>query len=327
MQIIRGLINLHSTTLHSGTIVTIGNYDGIHLGHQAILNTVKQLASHYALPSVLITFEPQPREYFLNKRHTEAGKHQGIDATTSHRLLNWREKFTLLRNYGIDKVLILAFNDTLAPLPALSFIREILVDKLHAKHIVIGEDFAFGAEQSGDIHLLQQHGKDLGFQTIPVPACCTATGQRISSTLIRRNLQHGDLSCVQQLLGRPYSVTGKIVAGDQRGSRFGVPTANVYVHHKIIPFSGVYAVRVKLCNTQQPLHGIANIGVRPTIATAIPKRLLEFHIFDFHQNIYGKTAKVEFIHKIREERKFSSLDELKEQIKRDVALTKKFNFV
>lgn len=378
MQIIRGLINLNfddaAARQQDGAIVTIGNYDGIHLGHQEILSKVRALAAQHNLPTILVTFAPQPREYFLQQRcnhhllfASDAAVSPGSAATpdaatspnavappdaitpspqpTCCRLMTWREKIMLLRDFGIDKLLILHFNDALARLPANDFVREVLAEKLHAKYVVVGEDFMFGAREGGrggDVDMLQKCEHFFGFQTISIPDF-RFDGDRVSSSLIRKSLQHGDLAAAQRFLGRPYSVMGRIIDGDKRGRDLGFPTANISVHHKIIPFSGVYAVRVWLYDlgvdsVQQklaPLHGVANIGLRPTLTSSpsfssdhpfpiTSKRLLEFHIFDFNQNIYGKIAKVEFMHKLREEQKFASLSELQQQIARDAAAASEF---
>lgn len=350
MQIIRGLINLVSTNITStirnyaalqpGTVVVIGNYDGIHLGHQTILQHARQLATVTNLKSVLITFEPQPREYFLQHHdhkhdhsyeydhHNQSNHSHSNHAATPHpyvmapcRLLSWREKITLLADSGIDYLLILQFNAALAHLSANDFVRNILVQRVHARYIIIGEDFVFGAKHSGNIALLQQQGKQWDFEVITMPAY-RVNNHRVSSSLTRKSLYHGDLATTKALLGRPYSVMGRIIAGDKRGRNLGIPTANIYVHHKIIPFAGVYAVRVWLCDdtSRALLLGVANIGFRPTVTTATvtaPKRLLEVHIFDFKQNIYGKIAKVEFMYKLRDEQKFASIEELKQQMARD----------
>jgi riboflavin kinase / FMN adenylyltransferase len=326
MQIIRGLHNLKSyqkklrqkfgkrssndndpqqqqTKINNSAIITIGNYDGFHIGHQAILQQVKALATATHFPSILVTFEPLPREYFSH-------------STTPQRLTNFREKISLLRHYGIDAILFVRFDHAFATITAPAFIEDILVKQLHAKHIVVGEDFAFGHNHLGNIQLLQQYSSKYGYTLSPIPITKIAN-HRVSSSLIRKNLQHGDLAMVQKLLGRPYSITGRIIHGDQRGRALGFPTANVAVNHKTLTFAGVYAVRVTLDN--HTINGIANIGFRPTVETQRPpKRLLEVHLFDFQQNIYGRFITVEFLHKLRSEQKFANYGSLQKQIALDV---------
>jgi len=306
MQIIRNISRFESHTKNH--IVTIGNYDGIHLGHQEILKKVSTLSQQTGLPNILITFEPLPREYFLEQ------------SMQHYRLMNLREKINTLKNYGIEKVLILRFNDELAHLSAESFITQILINKLKTKYLVVGEDFKFGHKNSGNVALLQKYSKQLNFQLTTVPLY-KIDSHRVSSTLIRKLLQHDDLATAAKLLGQQYSVLGRIIHGDHRGRELGFPTANIHLTHKIVPLAGVYAVKIhNIAN--DPLYGVANIGFRPT--TNNSKRLLEVNIFDFDQDIYHKIVKVEFIYKLRNETKFANFTLLQQQVMQDIEEAKKY---
>jgi riboflavin kinase / FMN adenylyltransferase len=306
MQIIRNITNFKATIQNH--IVTIGNYDGIHLGHQEILKKVKSLATATGLPNILITFEPHPREYF----HKHSLPH--------YRLMTWREKISILKNYAINTILILRFNATFAQLSPEDFITKILVDKLHTKYLVVGENFRFGNKNSGDINLLQKYSQKLDFQLIPVPIY-SIDNHQVSSSLIRQMLKNDALITAKKLLGRHYSVLGRVIHGDKRGRDLGFPTANIHLAHNIIPLAGVYAVKVYNIYAQ-PIYGIANIGFRPTINDK--KRLLEVHLFDFNQDIYGKIIKVEFIYKLRNEKKFANFTLLQQQIQQDLVTAQKY---
>lgn len=305
MQIIRGLQNL--IPLKKGSIVTIGNYDGIHLGHQQILRYLQQQAHQLHLTSTVITFNPQPREFF-SKNYVP------------QRLMNFREKILSLEKYAIDKVLYLHFNHYLANIPATKFIEEVLVKKLNIKYIVIGDDFAFGHQRTGTMELLKWYGVKYNFQVKTFKAI-TINDQRISSTQIRNFLAHGNLKAAQEMLGNPYYVMGRVIHGDKRGHTLGYPTANIHLKRKSVPLAGVYAVKVWGIN-KQPINGVVNVGFRPTVKNK--KRLLEVYLLDFNADIYGKILKVEFMHKLRNEIKFSSLQQLKQQIARDIVEVKNY---
>lgn len=319
MHIFRNTINSKSTA--ENRIVTIGNYDGIHLGHQEILKKVSALSTQTKLPNILITFEPHPREYFINSNN----------ATPHYRLTTWHEKISLLEQYGIETILILRFNAAIAQLSPETFIEEILIKKLRTKYLVVGEDFRFGNQNRGDINLLQKYSKQLNFQLISVPVH-KIDDHRISSSLIRQMLKNDDLTTAQKLLGRPYSVSGRVIHGDKRGRNLGFPTANIHFAHNLIPLAGVYIVKVynipiknsfsRLTQNEEPLAGIANIGFRPTINDK--KRLLEVHLLNFNQDIYGKRIKVEFIYKLRNEKKFANFALLQQQIQQDLEDAKKY---
>jgi riboflavin kinase/FMN adenylyltransferase len=294
-QLIRGIYNLSQQ--FQGCVATIGNFDGVHKGHQALLERVKQKAKILAVPSVLITFEPQPGEFF-----TKSG-------SLIPRLTRWREKFHALAACDIDAVLVLRFNKDLAELTAGAFIQKILVDGLAVKHVVVGDDFRFGKSRQGDFNFLQQAG--LSVESMP---SVTIEGERVSSTRIRLALQNKQHALVEKLLGHPYFMEGRVVYGDRRGRTMGFPTANILLHRQVTPVSGVYAVKMHGVSSQ-PLRGVANVGVRPTVDGT--RSLLEVHLFDFDQDIYKRQVKVEFCEKLRDEKRFESLDLLIEQIWRD----------
>ncbi len=297
---IRGMHNLRP--IHHGSVVTIGSYDGVHLGHQAIIEQVTEKSAQLSLPSVAVVFEPQPHEFF-----------SGDEAPA--RLMRLREKALALFDAGVDRVCCLQFNQLLRSLSAEEFVKRVLVDGLGVKYLVIGDDFRFGCDRSGDYEFLKQAGERYGFDV-----CDTRTYQvdneRVSSTRIRAALEVADFPLVRRLLGKAYTVSGHVGYGQQLGRQWNVPTANVHLRRYRSPLNGVFAVSVKLPNGETA-NGVANVGVRPTIGEKI-KPILEVHLLDFNGDLYGKMITVEFLHKLRDEQKFSSLDLLKEQIYRDI---------
>jgi riboflavin kinase/FMN adenylyltransferase len=320
MRLIRGLHNIPSD--FSGCVATIGNFDGVHLGHQAILQQLKRQGEEHHLPTVVMMFEPQPREFFAPDQ-------------APARLANMSEKLQDLASFGVDYVLCLPFNQKLRSMSADQFIQTILLDGLKIRHLIIGDDFRFGCDRTGDYQLLQQSGKQFGF-SVEDTKTFELDGQRVSSTRVRECLSAGDLAMAATLLGRPYRMSGRIGYGRQLGRTIGVPTANVILQRNKLPMTGVYAVKVAEievadCIESQALdssgkakewQGVANIGVKPTVA-GIPEPSLEVHIFDFPSleeggNIYGKRLSVEFCQKIREEQKFDGLEVLKAAIEKDM---------
>lgn len=299
MQLIRGLHNLRS--VHRGSVATIGTFDGVHLGHQAILRQLTDVARAAALPSVVIIFEPQPHEYFA--RHKAPA-----------RLMRLREKLQALHQAGVDRVLCLHFNDKLRGLTAEQFIQRVLVDGLGIRHLVVGDDFRFGCDRAGDYRLLQSAGKEQGFS---VTDTCTLSmgGERISSTRIRELLSRGDMVCAEACLGRPFSIAGRVAHGKKLGRQIGVPTANIRLQRYRSPLSGVFVISAVI--EGEEFFGVANVGVKPTLGDA-PEPLLEVHLFDFGRNIYGCPIEIRFHAKLRDERKFASLDALKTQLKDDI---------
>jgi len=299
MELIRGLHNLKSE--HRGCVATIGNFDGVHLGHQAVLGQLAEAAGRLNLPTVVITFEPQPQEYF------------GA-AADAPRLTRLREKVIALRRYSVDRVVCLPFNRTFAELSAEEFIKRLLVDGLGVKYLVVGDDFRFGYKRVGDYAMLKQAGERFGFQVVSMHSF-QVDGERVSSTRLRQALAKGEMRTAQKLLGRTYRMSGRVSRGDQLGRQLGFPTANIHLHRKATPLRGVFAVEM-FGITGEPVAGVANIGMRPTVDGT--RSLLEVHLFDFDDDIYGEHVEVVFLHKLRDEVRFASLDALKQQIALDV---------
>lgn len=295
MQIFRHTPNAR----HADSAIAIGNFDGLHLGHQALLARLLATAKTKGLMPTVMTFEPHPREFFTPEK-------------APARLSSMREKLEYFKEAGIKEVYISRFNAQFAAMSAADFMQKILRDALNANTVLVGGDFCFGAKRQGNI----QSFIDAGFDLIDFPQVAVA-GRRVSSTLVRQALAAGDLELAQIYLGRPYSVSGKVVYGAQLGRTLGFPTANIHMRHERPALTGVYAVKL------DGLAGVANLGVRPTIA-GIPKLLLEVHVFDFNGNLYDRHVHVEFFHKIRNEMKFDGLDALKTQIAKDVENAKDY---
>ena len=305
MQLIRGLSKVSQCL--SSCVLTIGNFDGVHLGHQAILRHLRQKADELNLPMAVMLFEPQPREFFLGDK-------------APARLMRLRDKLYYLKQAGVDVVIIAKFDRTFANLPAQQFIEDWLVRKLNVKFLSIGDDFKFGSKRQGNFAMLQAAGKRFGFIVEDNRSFCLDE-QRISSTAIRDALANDDLQLAENLLGKPYRIFGRVIHGNKLGRTIGFPTANVRLHRQVNPVKGVYAVKVRL-KSGEIFNGVANMGKRPTINGTI--QLLEVHLFDFSQNIYGQMVEVEFSHKIRDEIKFPSFEALKAQIEQDVKTAKAF---
>ena len=305
MELISGLHNLKSR--HQPCVATIGNFDGVHLGHQAVLGQLAEKGAALDLPTTLITFEPQPPEFFMRDK-------------APARLTSFREKFVTLNRYAIDQVLVLHFNNGLANMEAEEFIRRILIEGLNVRHLVVGDDFRFGRQRKGDFALLEQAGREHGFSVVSMTSF-RVDGERVSSTGIRSALAEGDFDRAERLLGRHYHMTGIVAHGDKRGRQWGFPTANIRMQRKVIPLRGVFAVEV-FGLEHEPVFGVANLGTRPTIDGM--RTLLEVHLFDFSDDIYGKRINVVFRHKIRDEVRFDSFEELKQQIGHDVVSAKEY---
>ena len=280
-----------------GGVITIGNFDGVHAGHQALLQQLTEHAHLKEGPSIVMTFEPQPLEYFA------AGN-------PVPRLTDWRQKFTLLAAMGVDVVLMPRFDAQFVALTARQFMQEILWEGLGIREIVTGSDFRFGKGREGTVAMLQGEPH----WSVTVLPDTRWEGERISSTRIREALQSARFDLATACLGRPFALEGRVVRGRQRGRQLGFPTANIQVRSRAVPVSGVYAVRVYGASAVLA-EGVANVGVRPTVDGT--RLLLEVHLFQFDEALYGKRLRVEFCHKLRDERRFDSLDLLKEQIGRD----------
>jgi riboflavin kinase/FMN adenylyltransferase len=305
MEVIRGLLNVREK--HRGAIVTIGNFDGVHKGHQAILKEVRARADKLKVPAMLICFEPQPKEFF-----------DLYDAPA--RLTRFREKVDLLSDQGIDYVYCVKFDEKARTMTAVEFVR-ILVEEIEISALFVGDDFRFGFDRSGDFEYLQDIGKTHHFDVINMYTI-SHDNERVSSTRIRECLAQGDFKLAESLLGYAYYISGKVIYGRQIGRTLGVPTANIQLNRYVAPITGVFAVEMLLDG--QAFPGVANVGVRPTIDNHTLKPILEVHLFDFSEDIYGETAKVVFRHKIRDEKKFAGIDALKAAIMNDIEDAKTF---
>jgi len=302
MRLLRGL---HNPSLKEAKCVaTIGNFDGVHLGHQSIIQQVVAKAEKLGVPSVVIIFEPQPLEFF-----------QGAKAPA--RLMRFREKFQALSSFGLDYVFCLKFDSKLSQLSAESFVETVLVSHLKICHLVIGDDFHFGGDRKGDFTLLKALGQLKGFSVENTPTLVEsgANSERISSTFVRALLAQSNFTAAQDVLGRAYSIAGRVIHGQKLGRQLGFPTANIALLRINVAFTGVYAVKVCLQNGEQTL-GVANIGVKPTVGDFLPS--LEVYLLDFNANIYGEHLSVTFCVKLRDEQRFENIEALKEQINKDI---------
>lgn len=280
-----------------GCVATIGNFDGVHRGHQMLLRRLRELSVETGLPACVVLFEPHPQEFFAG-------------AQAPARIMTLREKLEALARHGVEQVLCLRFSRELASMSATRFVDELLVRGLRVAYLVVGDDFRFGHQRQGDYALLQGHG---GF-AVEASMTIAVDGERASSTAVRAALAEGRFEHARHLLGNPFSFTGKVAHGDARGRQLGFPTANLRLHRTVLPLHGVYAVRVSGAG-ELPLQGVANIGARPTVGGTEPR--LEVHLFDFSGDLYGRRLRVEPLCKLRGEQKFASLEALKNQIAED----------
>ncbi|MCN4143589.1 MAG: bifunctional riboflavin kinase/FAD synthetase [Thiohalomonas sp.] len=330
MEIIRGLHNLSKQKQRC--VATIGNFDGVHSGHQYILSQLSKKARADQLPSIVITFEPQAQEFFVPQR-------------SPARLTRFRDKAEVIADCGIDKLLVIHFNESFSQLTAEHFVQQILIDKLAVNYLQVGDDFQFGKDRGGSFAILLESAKEFSFEVENTPTFAI-DNERVSSTRIRQALEAGNMDLTRQLLKRSYSMSGHVQHGAKRGRTISFPTANVPLHRETPAVSGVFSVRlwgkdlgickntidadVKETNdarrqgkyAPQGINGIANIGYRPTVDGQ--KGLLEVHLFDFKGDLYGKLVHVNFLHKIRDEMKFDSFEILKEQILKDVVEAKAY---
>ena len=301
MELIRGLHNLKN---HSSCVVTIGNFDGVHKGHQKILNKLVSLAEKKGVPSLVISFSVTPEAFF---------------GRTKAKLSSFRDKHLFLESLGIDKHLLIRFNREFSEVSAESFIGDVLVKRLGIKHCLVGDDFQFGKGRRGDFAMLKKASHRMNFIVEEVEEL-NLENNRISSSAIRGLLLKGDFRQAEEYLGRPFTISGRISHGDKRGRTIGFPTANIGIRRKISPVLGVYSVVIKVRDEEHV--GVCNIGKRPTIGGS--KVLLEVFIFNFNEEIYGEYVSIIFKQKCRDEIKFNSFDELKDQIKQDVETSKKY---
>jgi riboflavin kinase/FMN adenylyltransferase len=282
-------------------VLAIGNFDGVHIGHQTVFQRLNEQAAALNISSCVMTFEPHPREFFTPQQ-------------APVRLTSLREKLELLEATGIKKVHVCHFDAAFAAMSAEAFMADILHQALAVKRVMVGEDFRFGSKRSGDLNTLKTGGAALGFDAEPIAPVMLA-GERISSTAVRQALATGNLTLAKTLLGRDYSISGHVVHGDKLGRELGYPTANVQMHHNQPPLTGIYAVRMNgIGNSELP--GVASLGVRPTVKTN-GKPTLEVHLFDFNHDIYNQHVRVHFLRKIRDELKFANVEELKSQMRLD----------
>ena len=298
MQLIRQLSSLGSGNHQS--VVAIGNFDGVHIGHQSVIRQLRHHADQLGLPAVVLTFDPLPLEHFT-------------PGSAPARLTDFRLKLELLDQLSVDKVLCLRFGESLASLSAQAFVKDLLVDGLGIKRIIAGDDFRFGKNREGNLDLLNQAGANYGFEVIPADTF-HYNGVRVSSSLVRGYLAIGDFSHASTLLGRPYKISGRVIHGDKRGRTLGYPTANLAMKRKNSPLSGVYAVRVHGLD-DVIYDGVASIGTRPVFNG--DRVLLETYIFEFNQQIYGQRISVEFLKHLRDERDFPTVEALCEQMQKD----------
>ena len=305
MKFIRGIHNLNAQ--HHGCVLTIGNFDGVHRGHQALMGRLLEEGRKRNLPVMMMVFEPQPLELFAGE-------------SAPARLTRLREKLKYLAEIGVDSVLCVRFDHRFAALSAQSFISELLVNKLGVNYLAVGDDFRFGAGRQGDFLLLQKAGAQYGFDVVSTETFCDG-GKRISSTAVRQALAEDNLALAQSLLGHPFSISGRVVHGDALGRTLGFPTANLPLRRCVSPVKGVYAVEVHGLGPQ-PLAGVANIGTRPTVKGL--RQQLEVHLLDINMDLYGRHIDVVLKQKIRNEQRFASLDALKEQIAKDTVTARQF---
>jgi len=303
MRVFRGF----SRPVPGPTALAIGNFDGVHRGHGALLSRLVEAARQTALPPTILTFEPHPREFFAPD-------------SAPARLSTLREKLELLADAGVEQAMVCRFNAAFAALSADQFIEQVLVRGLMLRHLIVGDDFRFGKARIGNFALLQAAGARHGF-TVEAMGSVTVDGERASSSGVRRALAVGDMEHAARLLGRPYIIDGQVAHGDKVGRQLGFATANIRIKHNPLPMTGVFAVQVSGLG-EKPLPGVANLGIRPTVGGTLP--LLEVHLFDFDRDIYGRHISVRFVHKLRNEQRFPNFDALKAQIAADAVAARAY---
>jgi riboflavin kinase/FMN adenylyltransferase len=309
MKVFRGLPNDRA---RAPCALTIGNFDGVHRGHQALLAHVTAAASRLGLEAAVMTFEPHPREYFAQRA--------GDPSKAPARIANLRDKLESLSGAGIDRVIVEHFNEHFAAMSPQEFTERVLVQGLHVKWLMVGDDFCYGARRAGNVAMLTEAGKEFGFHVETLPTVMHGD-QRISSSAVRATLAAGDFDATRELLGHPYSISGHVIHGAKLGRTLGFPTLNLRVMHRPA-LSGIFVVQVHgLGDT--PLQGVASLGVRPTVEDA-GRMLLEVHLFDYDQAAYGKLVRVEFLTKLRDEEKYIDLPTLTAAIDRDAEQARAF---
>ena len=297
----------HDASLTQRSAVSVGNFDGVHLGHQALLRDLRLQADRLHLPLVVVIFEPQPLEYFAK-------------GSPPVRLTSLRAKVHYLKTYGVDQVFCLRFSAKTANLSAEDFAKRVLFDRLNTKYLLIGQDFRFGHQRQGDVELLCRLAKQTDCQVQVYPDV-TEGRERISSTNIRQALHRDELQQVAAWLGRPYSICSRVIHGEALGRQWGVPTANLHLWHNTSPLCGIYCAKVKR-NHGDMVPGVAYVGSRPTLDDG--PCVLEVHLFDVQESLYGERLEVFFLHKLRDEVKFPSLDTMIVQIHADVTAARAY---
>lgn len=300
LEVIRGWHNIRPE--HHGCVATIGNFDGVHLGHRALIGQLAALGLERAVPTTLVTFEPQPLEFLAGEN-------------APPRLTRLREKLTALRTLPVDRIALLRFDARLCAMPPVEFVESYLVGGLGVRVVVAGDDFRFGYRGEGNFDLLVRLGERHGFDVVRRETC-RVRDARVSSSWIRDALANDELEIASELLGRPYAVSGRVAHGDRRGRTIGFPTLNIPIRRYRSALRGVYAVKVAGLGGRE-LDAVANLGTRPTVDGRLV--VLEVHVFDWSGDAYGRNVDVGFVEKIRDERKFDSFDALKTQIGRDSA--------
>lgn len=298
MQLVRNTSSFPHARVADGCALTIGAFDGLHLGHRRLLDGTQQAARELSVPSVVMSFEPTPKEFFAADRPPA-------------RLTRFREKFEGLRDAGIDLFFCPRFDTAMRDMDAASFIRRLLVHTLNVRKLVVGDDFRFARRREGDMAMLRTAAAALGFSIEQVPSV-VVDGERVSSTAIRDALQQGELDRAARLLGRPYRMSGRVIRGEKLGRSLGYPTANVELQRRQCAVSGIFAVRVHGIADGQPLDAVASVGSRPTFGGLKP--LLEVHVFDFDGDLYGRYIHVDFVRQLRDQITFDSADALVEQM-------------
>ena len=309
MKVFRGLPNDQA---RAPCALTIGNFDGVHKGHQALLARVRAAASSMGLEAAVMTFEPHPREFFARK--------MGDLSKAPNRIANLRDKLNSLKATGIDRVIVEHFNTAFAGMSPEDFTRKVLVDGLHVKWLRVGDDFCYGARRAGNVALLKEAGQKHGFEVHTLPTV-THGETRISSSAVRDALADGDFIRAKELLGHGYSMSGHVIHGAKLGRTLGYPTLNLKVAHRPALW-GIFVVQVHGLG-EHPVHGVASLGARPTVEDG-GRMLLEVHLFDFNRSCYGKLVRVEFLEKIRDEEKFIDLPTLTAAIDRDAAIARTY---
>ncbi len=302
MELLRGLHNLRPQ--HRGCVLTVGAFDGVHRGHQEMIRMVRDCAAERGVPAAAMAFEPTPREYFA----------KGVPPA---RLTRFRERFEAFARYGLDRFVVLPFNEQIRGLGHQEFIERVLVNGLGVRHMVVGHDFRFGRDQA-DVAKLREVGPRYGFGVTEL-APFEIDGERVSSSLIREALEAGDMARAGKFLGRPYRITGKVIHGAKLGRQLGFPTANLRLHRRATPLAGVFAVRVSGAGLDN-VPGVANLGTRPAVNGK--ELLLEAHVFDFAGDLYRQYVHVDFIARLRDEVWFPNMDALVEQMHKDAALAR-----